>query len=133
MNQGTTQAVPCAVEHDDPDRQGKAHQEISNNQVDGVNNRGGFRLCTEAEDVQCQAVQHDAHQKNDGIDDHQGNPQAVKFYVQFCVGVDELGEQVDAGFGLLGGVDRVKGWQLGGGGLHGHGHPSDLEESKQVC
>lgn len=113
MNQGTTQAVPCTVEHDDPDRQGKAHQEISNNQVDGVNNRGGFRLSTEAEDIQRQAVQHDTHQENDGVDHHQGNPQAVKFRVQFIIRVDELGKQVDVGAGLLGGVDRVKGWQLG--------------------
>jgi len=120
MNQGTIQAVPCTIEHDDPDRQGKAHQEISNNQIDGVNNRGGFCLGTEAEDVQCQAVQHNAHQENDGIGYHQDNPQAVKFCVQFFVWVDEFGEQVDAGVGLLGGVDRVKGWQLGGGGRHGH-------------
>lgn len=120
MNQGTIQAVPCTIEHDDPDRQGKAHQEISNDQVDCVNNRGGFRLGTEAEDVQRQAVQHNTHQENYGIDYHQGNPEAVKFCVQFFVVVDEIGEQVDAGVGLLGGVHRVKGWQLGGRICHGH-------------
>lgn len=131
MNQRTMQAVPCAVEHDEPDRQGEAHQEISNNQVDGVNNRGGFCLGTEAEYIQCQAVQDDTHQENDGIDHHQGNRQAVKFSVQVFVRVDEHGEQVDAGVGLLGGIDMVKSWQLGGGGRHGHCLLSKLEQKKQ--
>lgn len=85
MNQGTILAIPCTVEHDDPDRQGKAHQEISYNQVDGVNNRGGFCLGTEAEDIQRQAVQHNAHQENDGIDYHQDNPHVIKICEQLFV------------------------------------------------
>lgn len=85
VNQGTFLAIPCSIEHDDPDRQEKAHQEISYDQVDGVNNRGGFCLGTEAEDVQCQAVQHNTHQENDGIDYHQDNPYAIKISVQVFI------------------------------------------------
>lgn len=38
--------------------------------------------------------------------------------------MDGLGEQIVVGVRLLGGVDRVKDWQLGGGGRHGHWLPA---------
>lgn len=51
-------------------------------------------------------------------------------FVQFFVRVDELGERVDAGVGLLGRVDVAKSWHLGGG-RHGHWLSSNLEEKIQ--